>query len=72
MLTVCTLLLRETAECQFLRKRTKRDLLYVVKQLDEALAAFITTETMLVRKDVPLSVYALFEINLPQKDDLNT
>jgi hypothetical protein len=64
VLSVCTLLLRETAECQFLRKRTKRDLLYVVKQLDEALAAFITTETMLVRKDVPLSLYALFEINL--------
>jgi hypothetical protein len=67
VLTVCTLLLRETAECQFLRKRTKRDLLYVVKQLDEALAAIIATETLLVRKEIPRSLYALFEINLPQK-----
>jgi hypothetical protein len=65
VLTVCTLLLRETAESGFLRKRTKRDLLYIADQLDHALAAFITTETILIRKNVPPSLYALFEINFP-------
>jgi hypothetical protein len=68
VITVCTLLLREIAECPFLRKLTKRDLLHVAKQLDEALVELITTETLLLRGSVPLSIYALFEINLARQN----
>ena len=35
ILTICVLLLREVADCTFLRKRTKRDLFYVIKQLEK-------------------------------------
>ena len=38
------------------------------KQLDEALVELITTETLLLRGSVPLSIYALFEINLARQN----
>jgi hypothetical protein len=67
VITVCILLLREISECPFLRRRTKRDLLYIAGRLEEALVEFITTEAMLLRDGVPLSIYALFEIKLPRE-----
>jgi hypothetical protein len=63
ILTICTLLIREVAQCTFLRKQTKRDLHHVVKQLSKALADFITTESILKRGDVPSSVYELFQVH---------
>jgi hypothetical protein len=60
ILTISVLLLREVAECPFIRTLTRRDLLHVVKQLHKASAEFIATETMLGLKIVPASVYALF------------
>ena len=64
ILTISVLLLREAAECTFLRKRTKRDLLYVVKKTEKELLNFITTETIMTRRSIPLSVYSLFGVNL--------
>ena len=62
ILTICTLLMREVSRCTFLRKQPKRDLLHVVKQLGKAVANFIATETILKRREIPSSVYELFEI----------
>jgi hypothetical protein len=64
ILTISVLLLREVSECPFIRKLAKRDLLHVIKQLNKAIA--ITTEKILKRKSVPLSVYAMFDIDVSE------
>ena len=64
VLTICVLLLLESTESSFLRSRTKRDVLHVVKTLSKGLMALITSDTLLKRMSVPPSVYNLFGLEI--------
>jgi len=68
VVAICILLLLETAESKFLRKRTKRDVLHVVKTLGKGLVALITSDTILKRMEVPLSVYNFFGLDVQIAD----
>jgi uncharacterized protein DUF5677/SEC-C motif-containing protein len=68
VLTICILLLLETAESKFLRRRTKRDVLHVVKTLSKGLVALIASDTILKRMEVPLSVYHFFGLDVQIAD----
>ncbi len=61
---ICLLLLLETSEFTFLRKKTQRDLRHVVKTLDKRLLNLITSDTIVRRMSVPSSIYRLFGLKL--------
>jgi hypothetical protein len=55
--TVAILLLLETSTCSFCRKKTKRDVVHVVKNLSKNLLALITSDTVVRHMIVPQSIY---------------
>jgi hypothetical protein len=64
ILAISALFLLEVAHSKFLRTRTRRDVRFVVKQLEKGLFPLITSETILVRMGIPLSIYELFGVRL--------
>jgi Family of unknown function (DUF5677) len=66
IVSVCILLLLEAAECAFLRRRTRRDVQYVIKTLGKGLLALITAETIVDRMTVPPSIYQFFGLRIQE------
>jgi uncharacterized protein DUF5677 len=63
---VCVLVLLETAESTFLRTQTKRDIRHVIKTLCKSLLKFITADSIVKRKNVPVSIYNFFGFEIQE------
>jgi hypothetical protein len=64
ILFICTLLMLETAQSNFISSIKRRDLLYVAKQVSRKLLDMVTCETILKRGSVPPSIYKFFGLRL--------
>ena len=64
--SVCILLLLEIRTSKFLKRRTKRDLSYILKTFIRTLVELIKSETLAARRVIPTSIYNLFGFEIEE------
>lgn len=65
---VCMLFLLETVESTFLRKKTRRDIQYVLDSVGEELFKLVISETVLKRGTAPLSLYNFLGLDVRSRE----